>query len=231
MPFIRLLVICCLLLWPTAICLAQDAPPDEPATPADAAGEEPKTEAPAGTKIKGKTTPFTLLVPEGWQYVAYDKPEDRPNAKIILQGGLNDKDTRPTDHFNFWWYEGEENLTLGLASFHRLETTKPHDAQGLLKGMSKRDLPNDTEVNPKQLGKYVGLIGGGVVQEVYYGAVLVIAQGNVVYMATIVGPQAAVAAQWETFGGLVASLDAPDLKPEKVEDFFVSPEPEGDAGQ
>lgn len=182
--------------------------------------------APAGgTQIKGKDDRFTLTVPPGWQSIAYNKPEDKPNARILLQSGLMGENARPTDNFNLWWYQGPDNMIMGVASFHRLELERETDLKTLLALIqASGKLPQGMEVKPTQLGKYAGLLGGGLVQGMFYAAVALIPQGKVMYAATIVGPQTAIPPQWPAFMQVVTSLDATDLEPATLEEVMAAPD-------
>jgi len=80
-------------------------------------------------------------------------------------------------------------------------------------------LPQGMDANLVQVGEYVGVLVGGPVQGVFYGAAVVIAQGKSVYLATVLGPVSAIQPKWNDFMALVASLKAPDLKPQKLEDI------------
>jgi hypothetical protein len=173
----------------------------------------------ADEQLKGKKVEFTLPIPQGWQHVAYEKIEDKPNAKMILGKVLGESDAKATDNFNLWWTQGEDSFMTGVASFHRMDLTADttiKDTMAKLEASGK--LPKGMEVKPTQLGKYVGLVAGGPVQQVFYAAIVFIPQGKVAYVSTIVGPANVVQMQWPTYMKMVTSLDAPDLKPEKLED-------------
>lgn len=193
------------------------------------AEEAPAT---AGTQVKGKQDRFTFTVPPGWQSVAYQNPQEKPNARLIFRSGLLDEDAKATDNFNLWWYDGPDNMVMGVASLHRLELEAERDVKTMLafiEGSGK--VPQGMEIKPTQLGKYVGLLGGGVVQGMFYAAVALIPQGRVMYVATIAGPQTAIPPRWEAFMETVASLEATDLQPTTLEEVMGAPaanQPAGD---
>ena len=185
---------------------------------------QPAAPTAAGSQVKGKEDRFTITVPPGWQSIAYNKPEDKPNARIIFQAGLLGENAKPTDNFNLWWYQGPDNMIMGVASFHRLELERETDLKTLLALIqASGKLPQGMEVKPTQLGKYVGLLGGGVVQGMFYAAVALIPQGKVMYAATIVGPQTAIPPQWPAFMRVVTSLEATDLEPATLEEVMAAP--------
>jgi hypothetical protein len=183
--------------------------------------EEDRANEPApANQVKARNSDFTLLLPEGWQYTIYDNPADKPNAELILKMATIGGQANVTDNMNFWWNPQGENMLLGLASIHRLEAQQelsPKSLLTLIKASGK--VPPGMEVNLAQIGPYVGVLGGGIVQAPFYAAVAVIAQGKAMYVASILGPQATVTPQWQKFMGLVGSLKAPDLKPQELEDI------------
>ncbi len=185
--------------------------------------DTPKDDAPPN-QIKGKTVAFTLLKPEGWQSRTYEKLEEAPNAKMIVQGGLGKflgEDAKFTDNHNLWWSPAGENMMTGLASFHRIELKTTLDlATTLAVFQQSPNLPAGMEIKPAQLGKYVGLLGGGVVRDMFYAAVVLIPGDKVLYVSSVLGPKAQIAPQWANYMKLVASLNAPDLKPQKLKDVF-----------
>jgi len=93
-------------------------------------------------------------------------------------------------------------------------------------------LPDGIKAQPAQLGDYVGILGGGLLQQPpLYIAAALISQGKSTYVATIMGQQQAIAPQWPNFMKLLCSLKASDLKAQKLEDFLkqdTAPEEEGD---
>jgi len=204
-----------------AIMSSLDAGTDVKASRVDglkAGGEEKKpAEELLPGQIKAKNSDFTLQLPEGWQYSAYDDPNSKPNGKLIMQavGALGQ--VKFTDNFNFWWDPAGENMMKGLASLHRLEVETGMDARTLvaaIQGSGK--LPPGMQANVAQVGNYNAALIGGPFQ-MFYVAVAVIPQGNTAYVGAIMGPQAVVTPQWPNFIKLVGSIKAPDLKPDKAQ--------------
>ena len=172
-------------------------------------------------QLKSKSGKFILDVPEGWQHSMYDNPDDKPNAKLIMQVAPIAGKANITDNINLWWGKGGENMMTGLASVHRLEATEGDSpsAQSLVDSLKQSgQLPQGMEASVVQVGDYVGALVGGPFQNVFYGAAVVIPQGKSMYLASILGPVSAVQPQWPAFMAMVASLKADDLKPQKLED-------------
>lgn len=220
-----LLSVITLVLFVTAVpCLAQPA-----------AGEGGNT--PPGTPIKAKSEKFTLECPVGWQSRQYEKLEESMTAKLIMQGGLMKmlgEDPKVTDNLNLWWSpQGEASWFMtGIASVHRIETKDDVDMKKVWIDFNGGKLPDGIKAQPAQLGDYVGILGGGLLQQPpLYIAAALISQGKSTYVATIMGQQQAIAPQWPNFMKLLCSLKASDLKAQKLEDFLkqdTAPEEEGD---
>ncbi len=174
--------------------------------------------------LKGKEDRFTLKLPEGWQSVLYEKPQDKMNAKLIFEAAKFGDAMKSTDNINLWWYQGPESLMQGIASFHRFELPQDTDVKSVLAwAETSKSLPPGLKLEPKQLGKYVGILGGTVAQNVFYVAIVLIPQGKVTYMATIIGTPTSIPAQWTPFMQMVMSLTATDLKPNKLEEVMAEP--------
>lgn len=189
----------------------------KPAKLSDLQGAKP---AAAGTPglIQAKSGKFTVQLPKGWKYLAYDKLEDRPNGKLIAGVEQILGAATVSDNLNFWWGPGTDDPATGVASLHRFDTSAPLDAKSLyaiLKASGK--LPQGLEARLAQLGDYVVLLVGGNIMPGMYVAAALIPQGNVTYLSTIIGPQDKITPQWDNYMKLVASIKSPELKPEKLE--------------
>ena len=196
--------------------------------------DEDGGQAQPSTPVKAKSGRFSLECPAGWQSRQYAKLEEASNAKIIMQGGLMKtlgEDPVVSDNINLWWSpQGEAAWFLGgIASLHRIETKTNMDMVKVLENFNSGKLPAGVQAQPAQLGQYVGILGGGLLQQppLYIAAALV-SQGKSTYVATLIGPQQAVAPQWPNFMKILTTLKAEDLKPAKLEDFYKPLEPEAD---
>ena len=171
-------------------------------------------------EVRAKNNPFGVIPPQGWQHSIYDNPDDKPNAKLIMQIAPIAGKADITDNMNFWWGPMGESMAGGLASIHRLEAQDPVDMVAMLNTLKQSGkLPQGMDANLAQVGDYVGLVAGGTFQNIFYGAAVVIAQGKSIYLASILGPVAVVQPKWNDFIKMVSTLKAPDLKPQKLEDL------------
>lgn len=183
-------------------------------------------DTPSGTPIKAKSEKFTLECPAGWQSRQYEKLEESMTARLTMQGGLMKmlgEDPKVTDNINLWWSpQGEASWFMtGIASVHRIETKEDVDMQKVWTDFNGGKLPEGIKAQPAQLGDYVGILGGGLLQQPpLYIAAALISQGKSTYVATIMGQQQAIAPQWPSFMKLLRSLKATDLKAQKLEDFL-----------
>lgn len=210
------------------------------------AQQAPAPQAPQhqATQVTGEEDRFTIALPPGWQHDNYERLEERPNAYLLMQLGLVDEEAKATDNLNLTWYEGHENILMGVASFHRIEQEEEMDVGTLLaKIQADETVAPGMQVQPVQVGRYPGLLMGGVVQfqdpehqqeqpaeqqqqQMLQTVVAAIPQQDVCYMATLLAPPANVQAQWEAFGNFIVSLEAQDLEPQRLEDVIDIPMPE-----
>jgi hypothetical protein len=193
----------------------------KPAKLEDVLGVKPEEPLKPG-QMKSKSGKFIVTVPDGWKHEEYDNPDDKPNAKLIMEAVPFEGALNITDNINFWWGPLGENMMGGLASLHRLEWVEgdaptPKAIVDGLKASGK--LPAGMEASLVQLGDYPAAIVGGPYQKIFYAAGVIVSEGKTLYLGSLLGPVAAVQPQWQNFTGLVSNLKTDDLKPGKVEDL------------
>jgi formylglycine-generating enzyme required for sulfatase activity len=166
----------------------------------------------AAMRLRGRHTEFSVSLPDGWSSSSVERAEDDPGWKLIFGPRPLALYARNTDNLTLWWYPGEIGTAKGLVSVHRFEGDTDCDVDALLGRVKQCDTwPTALAMEAKTLGRYKGILGGGLLKDDAYAAVALIPAGKACYLMTIVGPQAVVNSLWQTFVATVSSLDAPEL--------------------